>query len=69
MSMERTHVRGWENRAIEGIAEQGEAAKTGAWPERWLSTARLSPYLASCDNDIERALDIHWYNIHEVTGL
>ena len=62
-------MRGWENRAIEGIAEQGETAKTGAWPERWLSTARLSPYLASCDNDIERALDIHWYNIHEVTGL
>lgn len=52
-------MRGWENRAIEGIAEQGEAAKTGAWPERWLSTARLSPYLASCDNDIERALDVH----------
>ena len=57
-------MRGWENRAIEGIAEQGEAAKTGAWPEQW-----LSPYLASCDNDIERALDVHWYNIHEVTRL
>lgn len=52
-------MRGWENRAIEGIAEQGEATKTGAWPERWLSTARLSPYLASCDNDIERTLDVH----------
>ena len=52
-------MRGWENRAIEGIAEQGEAAKTGAWPEQCPSTARLSPYLASCDNDIERALDVN----------
>lgn len=33
------------------------------WAERWLSSARLSPYLASCDGDVERALDLYLWNV------
>ena len=33
------------------------------WAERWLSQARLSPYLAACDGDAGRALDLYLWNV------
>lgn len=34
-----------------------------AWAQRWLSPARLEPYLAACNGDIEQALELHEWNI------
>ena len=36
---------------------------TREWAERWLSPARLSPYLAACDGDVESALDLYLWNV------
>ena len=36
---------------------------TRAWAERWLSHKRLAPYLAACEDDVERALDLYEWNI------
>lgn len=36
---------------------------TNEWAQRWLSPARLSPYLVSCDGDVERALDLYLWNV------
>ena len=33
-----------------------------AWAERWLSPERFEPYLAACDGDAERALDLYEWN-------
>ena len=33
------------------------------WAERWLSPARLSPYLAACEGDAGRALDLYLWNV------
>lgn len=33
------------------------------WAERWLSAERLAPYLAACDGNIDRALDLYEWNI------
>lgn len=35
---------------------------TQEWAERWLSSERLSPYLKSCDGNIERALELYEWN-------
>lgn len=40
-----------------------EASATRAWAERWLSQKSLAPYLAACGADVERALDLHEWNI------
>ncbi len=36
---------------------------TKEWTERWLSPARLSPYLAECNGDAGRALDLCLWNV------
>lgn len=33
------------------------------WAERWLSTSRLSSYLDLCGGDIDRALELHEWNL------
>lgn len=33
------------------------------WAERWLSPERLAPYLAVCDGDIQRAIELYEWNI------
>ena len=33
-----------------------------AWVERWLSPERFAPYLAACDDDTERALNLYEWN-------
>lgn len=35
---------------------------TQEWAERWLSSDRLTPYLESCDGNIERALKLYEWN-------
>lgn len=39
-----------------------EGDGTRAWAERWLSPERFEPYLAACDGDAERALDLYEWN-------
>ena len=39
-----------------------EGDGTRAWAERWLSPERFAPYLAACDGDAERALDLYEWN-------
>lgn len=41
----------------------GTKDTTLAWAQRWLSPARLEPYLAACNGDIEQALELHEWNI------
>lgn len=36
---------------------------TRAWAQRWLSAERLAPYLAACDGDPERAIELYEWNI------
>ena len=36
---------------------------TRAWAERWLSAERLSPYLANCEGDVDRALELYEWNV------
>ena len=43
--------------------ETGAAGSMLSWVERWLSTPRLAPYLAACEGDTERALDLYEWNI------
>ena len=38
------------------------ATGTRAWAERWLSPERFEPYLAACDGDAGRALDLYEWN-------
>ena len=33
------------------------------WAERWLSSSRLSSYLDLCDGNIDRALELHEWNL------
>ena len=33
------------------------------WAERWLSSSRLSPYLDLCDDNIDRVLELHEWNL------
>ncbi len=33
------------------------------WARRWLSPARLQPYLDDCDGDVARALELHEWNL------
>lgn len=33
------------------------------WAEHWLSTSRLSSYLDLCGGDIDRALELHEWNL------
>ena len=44
-------------------SKEDEAGATRAWAERWLSQKRLAPYLAVCEGDVERALDLYEWNI------
>lgn len=37
---------------------------TRAWVERWLSAERLTPYLADCNGNVDRALELHEWNVH-----
>ena len=47
-----------------GAPEQSlPSCNTREWAERWLSPARLSPYLAACDGDIEDAFDLYLWNV------
>ena len=39
-----------------------EGDGTRAWAERWLSPERFEPYLAACDGDAGRALDLYEWN-------
>ena len=41
----------------------GDDLVTGEWATRWLSGERLAPYLAACDGDINRALDLYDWNV------
>lgn len=36
---------------------------TMQWAIRWLSAPRLAPYLASCNENIDRALDLYLWNV------
>lgn len=36
---------------------------TRSWAERWLSAERLSPYLADCEGDVDRALELYEWNV------
>lgn len=43
-----------------GAPEQSlPSDSTREWAERWLSPARLPPYLAARDGDVEGALDLY----------
>ena len=46
----------------EGVAEE-ERPSTLEWAKRWLSPARLAPYLADCGGDVELALALHEWNL------
>lgn len=42
------------------LAPEGRSAE---WAERWLSAPRLAPYLASCEGDVCRALELYLWNV------
>lgn len=44
-------------------SKKTENAATLAWAQRWLSAPRLEPYLTACDSDIDRALELHEWNV------
>ena len=44
-------------------SKKTENAATLAWAQRWLSAPRLEPYFAACDGDIDRALELHEWNV------
>lgn len=45
-----------------GAAEE-ERPSTLEWAERWLSPARLKPYLDDCGGDVDAALELHEWNL------
>ena len=52
-----------------GNPEMSQGSPPAVWAPRWLSDARLAPYLSCCDNDVETALgralmgDISYFEI------
>ena len=44
-----------------GQANHSDA--TRAWAERWLSAERLAPYLADCNGNVDRALELYEWNV------
>ena len=43
--------------------EHPETEMRREWAERWLSPSRLSSYLDLCGGDVDRALDLHEWNL------
>lgn len=45
------------------VRPNGTAKTTLEWAQRWLSEARLQPYLNDCDDDVNNALALHEWNL------
>lgn len=43
--------------------EHPESKARLEWAERWLSPSRLSSYLDLCGSDVDRALELHEWNL------